>query len=326
MQKANPFTMASQHRKYDAYESRAGNFGFCARHLAKLLAEKFPPMANGLLYDFGCGTGNSTAQLLEVFKKATVVGLDVSPDMLQYAKVKFGFADDSQMVRELVSENDMQLAFFIKDFRKNACSFRLRALFAESDLLGFRGEPADGAIGSQFFHWVQQQEMGAEKLNTLLKKGACIALSSAAMFYKSSKFPDMASVYYVQHPAVQHYFDVLGKKIDDACGKQWKGLDFSRRKDPGETIALFESKGFEMVKYDEVPTPKIKSSVIFEYSLRMAPDHLGMFDNTLIQEGQKEQLINDAILETVSKKSSSIPNMVPSDLMFVFMFRKKPDC
>ena len=262
MQKRNPFTMASQYKKYDAYESRAGGFGFCAKHLSKLLAEKFPPLANGLLYDFGCGTGSSTAQMLTVFKSAKVIGVDQSREMLNYAKVKFGFMDDSQMIRELVAENDMQLAFFIKSFRKQAGSFRTRARFIEADFLSFRGEPADGAIGSQFFHWVQPQELGAGKFNMLLKNGACVALASSAKFYDSEKW-DANQVYYVQHPIVQYYLDALGRKIEDCCGKPWNGIDFKGRKDHRETIALFEANGFEVLKYEEVPIPHKKKSVIF---------------------------------------------------------------
>ncbi|MCX8175402.1 MAG: class I SAM-dependent methyltransferase [Candidatus Micrarchaeota archaeon] len=318
------FSRVSQYDKYDAYEARAGFYRAGARHLCRLLASRFSPAEEGLIYDFGCGTGNSTLEILRTFKKARVVGVDIAPEMLDYARVKFGFTDGCEMMRNLVLENDMQLALFINKFRGEAAEYQMRLKFKQGDFMKFMGEPADAAVGAHFFHWLPLQDAAAARLNFLMKTDGFAALSSSAAFYSSKKW-NMEEVYYLHHPIIRHYLDVLGRKIREYCGKEWDGKVPAGRKDPQQTVALFESRGFEALACKEIPLPKVKSSVIFGYVARMVPDHIGMFDDAILTDDEKDMLVGEAISETIKNKGSEIPDRLPSDLLFLFLFRKTQD-
>jgi len=49
------------------------------------LASRCRPVGDGLIYDLGCGPGNSTQVLASLFPKAHITGIDSSPEMLARA-------------------------------------------------------------------------------------------------------------------------------------------------------------------------------------------------------------------------------------------------
>jgi trans-aconitate 2-methyltransferase len=55
---------------------------------ARDLLAQVPLATASLVYDLGCGPGNSTAPLIKAFPQATVIGIDSSPAMLARAKAK----------------------------------------------------------------------------------------------------------------------------------------------------------------------------------------------------------------------------------------------
>ena len=73
-----------------------------------------------MVYDLGCGTGNSTIELLRHFKDAKIVAVDASDGMLEYAKLKFGFLNHREFIRQLFSEQEFQLALFLIGFLDEA--------------------------------------------------------------------------------------------------------------------------------------------------------------------------------------------------------------
>ncbi len=68
---------------------------------ARDLLAQVPLKEAKLVYDLGCGPGNSTALLVEAFSQARIVGIDNSPEMLAKARktlpqVEFALADLAQ--------------------------------------------------------------------------------------------------------------------------------------------------------------------------------------------------------------------------------------
>jgi trans-aconitate 2-methyltransferase len=59
---------------------------------ARDLLEQLPNLQPEIVYDLGCGPGNSTELLATVFSKARIVGLDFSEDMLSVARARVGCA------------------------------------------------------------------------------------------------------------------------------------------------------------------------------------------------------------------------------------------
>jgi ubiquinone/menaquinone biosynthesis C-methylase UbiE len=322
----NPFILASQYKKYDAYEARTGLYRAGGRRLAEMLAKRWaarsPLASNTLMYDAGCGTGNSTLEALKVFPKSRIIGIDSSRSMLDYAKIKFGMADEKEMVRLALKENDMPFLLYLESFRRQASRFLGRLEFVESDFASFAGKEADAVIGAQFFHWLANQERGAEKFREVVRKGGYVAISSAGAFYKPKSY-DFGRVHYLHHPVIRRYLETLAAKIEAAFGKRNALPSAENNLDPDKTIQLFKDNGFAVLEYKESPLPKVRTSVIFEYSLRLVPDHLRFFENTPAEENEKKAVIESSIRETLAAHAGRLPAMMQTDLLFMFLFRKK---
>lgn len=312
----NPYTRASQYRVYDRYESRVGLYRHSSRRLVHML-----PDTEGLVYDAGCGTGNSTLEVLRRFPKSRVLGIDDSKGMLAAAKAKFGLEDSSEIVKELL-QTDPNLAIFLLRFIHETSKFRGQVSFRPSNLLEFQGEAADRVVAAHLLHWINSQELAVDKFAELLKPGGSIALSSSMTFYHLTKLHG-EDVSFLVHPFVRHYLDILSKKLEEETTNPVHRRT-ETKKHPDETITLFESKGFERVSYDEIALPMIPVDSLLEYNLRAVPEHLGMFDNSSLSDETKSRLITDAIHETLLAHSDLIPNKgFPSDTNPLFVFRRK---
>jgi trans-aconitate 2-methyltransferase len=77
---------AAAYRRFEAERTRPA---------AELLA-RVPAGARRRIVDLGCGPGNSTALLAERHPKASIVGLDSSPDMLAAARARLPAVDFQQ--------------------------------------------------------------------------------------------------------------------------------------------------------------------------------------------------------------------------------------
>jgi trans-aconitate 2-methyltransferase len=95
-----------------------------------------------LVYDLGCGPGNSTELLIERFPQARVVGIDSSPDMLARAR------------RSLP-----------------------KAEFVEGDLKDWQpGEKTDLLFANAVFQWVPDHVHVLQRLMTALRKDGVLAV------------------------------------------------------------------------------------------------------------------------------------------------------
>jgi len=78
----------------EAFDAVAANYDrMCAlnpgyeRHL-RMSAERLRAPTDGRILDLACGTGLSTAALIDVYPQATITGVDNSPGMLSHARTK----------------------------------------------------------------------------------------------------------------------------------------------------------------------------------------------------------------------------------------------
>jgi trans-aconitate 2-methyltransferase len=109
---------------------------------ARDLVAGIPLKAPELVYDLGCGPGNSTALLYEAYPQAKLVGLDTSKTMLAKAR---------------------------KDL--------LQIQFIEADISAWPGEPdADLLYANASFHWVPDHVSVMLRLLKGLKAGGVLAL------------------------------------------------------------------------------------------------------------------------------------------------------
>ena len=68
---------------------------------ARDLLARVPLASAGLIYDLGCGPGNSAELLLRRFPDAKIVGLDTSDSMLAHARVR---APEAQFVKQDIAD------------------------------------------------------------------------------------------------------------------------------------------------------------------------------------------------------------------------------
>ena len=95
-----------------------------------------------LVYDLGCGPGNSTELLIERFAQARIVGVDSSPDMLAKARRSYKQAE-----------------------------------FVEGDLKNWQpGENADLLFANAVFQWVPDHMRVLQRLLGTLPKGGVLAV------------------------------------------------------------------------------------------------------------------------------------------------------
>jgi ubiquinone/menaquinone biosynthesis C-methylase UbiE len=325
---ANPFTNASQYRPFDNFEAHAGLYRFSSGKLIRAMAPLAERRAAKLVYDAGCGTGNSTLQALKAFPKAHVVGVDSSKDMLRYARVKFGLEPSEGLVGELMGGADIRLgdtklAVFLMGFVREASPFAKRVGLVEADLMKFKGEPADAVVGSHILHWLEPQEDAAGRFAEMVRPGGCIGFSSSMSFYVPVKHRVETSSY-LYHPFTMHYLDILSGLIEKETGKAVHAPAPKEKKNPHETIALFESNGFKAVGYLEVPLPKLSPEMLLAYNLRAVPAHLGMFKESGLPDDAQARLITEAIQETLRLHMGLLPlEGVLSDTNPMFIFRRK---
>ncbi len=109
---------------------------------ARDLVARIPVKAPELVYDLGCGPGNSTVLLREAYPRAKLVGLDTSKTMLAKAR---------------------------KDLPN--------VLFMEADIAAWPGAPdADLLFANASFHWVADHVSVLLRLLKGLKAGGVLAL------------------------------------------------------------------------------------------------------------------------------------------------------
>ena len=95
-----------------------------------------------LVYDLGCGPGNSTELLIERFAQARIVGVDSSPDMLVKARRSYPQTE-----------------------------------FVEGDLKNWQpGERADLLFANAVFQWVPDHVLALQRLLGALPKGGVLAV------------------------------------------------------------------------------------------------------------------------------------------------------
>ena len=81
----------------DHYDEFEGRYGFFKKLNGTLLAKMRLPEEPAIL-DVGCGTGISSAQILEALPSSRVWGLDISPAMLEKARATIGESDRLRFV------------------------------------------------------------------------------------------------------------------------------------------------------------------------------------------------------------------------------------
>ena len=109
---------------------------------ARDLLAQVPPCEAHVVYDLGCGPGNSTALLVEAFPKARIVGMDFSPEMLVKA-------------------------------RKSLPKIE----FVQADLSAWHSPPdVDLLFSNATFQWVPKHLEVLQRLLHGLKKGAALAV------------------------------------------------------------------------------------------------------------------------------------------------------
>jgi trans-aconitate 2-methyltransferase len=110
------------------------------------LAARIPLDAPSLIYDLGCGPGNSAAVLAERWPAARIVGVDNSPEMLERARKEF-------------PPGEWQLA----------------------DLSSWRPErPAELLFANAAFQWVPEPEETARRLFSCVASGGAFAFQVPA--------------------------------------------------------------------------------------------------------------------------------------------------
>lgn len=111
-----------------------------SRPAADLLA-RVPSGARRRIVDLGCGPGNSTQLLAERHPDSEIVGLDASPDMLASARARLP-----------------QLTFI------------------QSDIVDWRGGPADLIFANAVLHWVPNHIQVMARLARQLAPLGCLAV------------------------------------------------------------------------------------------------------------------------------------------------------
>ena len=130
-------------RSYDAMTGL--NPGY-RRHL-RLSAERMNLAPKSRILDLCCGTGLSTAALAQTYPKATLVGLDASPEMLEAARKKRhlrrvewvqGDAMDPAAAGACGPYDGILMAYGIRNVpERDVCLVRLRALLAPGGTVCF---------------------------------------------------------------------------------------------------------------------------------------------------------------------------------------------
>ncbi len=109
---------------------------------ARDLLAQVPLKEAKLVYDLGCGPGNSTALLVEAFPQARVIGVDNSPEMLAKARKTLP-----------------------------------QATFVSADLLDWQAPAeADVLFSNATYHWIPNHLAALQKLLAGLKVGAILAV------------------------------------------------------------------------------------------------------------------------------------------------------
>ncbi len=109
---------------------------------ARDLLAQVPLTEPRLVYDLGCGPGNSTGLLVERYPQARIIGVDSSPEMLKKARATYPHAQ-----------------------------------FIEGDLATWQlGDAADLLFANAVFHWVPDHMQVLKRLLGSLPKGGVLAL------------------------------------------------------------------------------------------------------------------------------------------------------
>ena len=315
----------------ERYEMHTGIYRKTAEHLLR-----FTPKNEGPILELGSRTGNFTIATAQHFDKSQITGLiwkekedrnvDV-PAMLSLAKMKFGFEDPSGLVKRLFAEGDCALGLFLLHFSRDAKQYAMRVEFVNQDFFSLQGKEYPAVVAHQFMHWFEgesAQRQFVEKLAEMTCRGGYASLSSAMAFYAPKHFK-AEDVSYLQHPFVLKYFEILAGKVSLETGKLVEQRKQKDKKQAEETIALFESGGFVLHSYNEMPSPDIKPEALFNFALQVAPENNGMFDAAPQMPAEiKTRLINEALQEAVKRHLELLPSKgIPCDLTPVFVFRRR---
>ncbi len=139
------------------------------------LISKLALQGNESVLDIGCGDGKISAQLALAVKNGSVVGIDLSEDMIQLAE------------EMLPSDKYPNLSFLCMD----AANIRLSKKF-------------DVAFSNAALHWVKDHIAVLRGIRTCLKEGGKILLQMGGRGNAADVFSAVKMV--MQHPQWKHYY------------------------------------------------------------------------------------------------------------------------
>jgi ubiquinone/menaquinone biosynthesis C-methylase UbiE len=170
----------------------------------------FSVINGDIVLDVGSGTGISTLELLSQYHGITVLGLELSPGMLEVANYKFHKNNGKKLLSHVTNQ---RLLDYWNEFREKSEKYKNQVNFILGDIQTTHEialESIDCVIANQVLHWTDLS-VSFRQFDRFLETNGQVLWNTASHFYNDSKFPSEKYGF--------RYNDFLGFVMDEVAKK-----------------------------------------------------------------------------------------------------------